>query len=159
MNTGIDFSKAPLGMHAVCPADKEKGLEPGAVYILKNINHKVNIENTNQLHPFYLVQISAGGEVISNHLNVKHTLDVLRSIAKKHPNAVMDLCDKFNLETDDGRKMDNYSRLLGLSIDSIIHTQEESDIDSLFSPGGTTVLTNDIQGLEDFELIAFMIIR
>lgn len=65
---------------------------------------------------------------------------------------------KFNDETNDGKDMKKYSKLLNESINSIINIKEESDIDSLFRSGGTTMLLNDIQGLEDFELISFMVI-
>lgn len=65
---------------------------------------------------------------------------------------------KFNDETNDGKDMMKYSKLLNESINSIINIKEESDIDSLFRSGGTTMLLNDIQGLEDFELISFMVI-
>ena len=65
---------------------------------------------------------------------------------------------KFNDETDDGKDMKKYSELLNESIDSIINIKEESDIDSLFRSGGTTMLLNDIKGLEDFELISFMVV-
>ena len=57
---------------------------------------------------------------------------------------------KFNDETNDGKDMMKYSKLLNESINSIINIKEESDIDSLFRSGGTTMLLNDIQGLEDF---------
>ena len=56
--------------------DIERGIKEGVVFVLKNINNEVNIDKTNQLHPFYLVYISAKGEIVSNHLNVKNTLDI-----------------------------------------------------------------------------------
>lgn len=55
--------------------------------------------------------------------------------------------------------MEHYSKLLQSAIDSIIHVKEESDIDSLFSFGETSALTNEIKGLDDFELICFLIIK
>jgi hypothetical protein len=41
----------------------------------------------------------------------------------------------------------------------MIAVKEESDIDSLFSPGATTALVNSIRGLDDFELIAFLVVQ
>ena len=64
---------------------------------------------------------------------------------------------EFNKETNDGKKMDKYSRLLEDTIRSIIHVNEESDIDSLFSSGGTTALLESIKGLDDFELISLVV--
>ena len=159
INTGKDLSQIPNGMHAVAPKDESKGITEGVIFILKNINKEVNIDNTNQLHPFYLVYIKQNGEIISNHLNVKNTLDILRSISKGKDEPIKAVYEIFNDETDDGKNMKTYSVLLGNSIDSIIHVKDESDVDSLFTAGGTTALINSIKGLEDFELIAFMVIK
>ena len=146
------------GLHAVVPADEEKGIKKGVIFILKNINSEVNIENSNQLHPFYIVYISDDGKILSNHLNVKNTLDILRYISKGRKEPIKSAYKKFNDETDDGNHMEKYSNLLNESINSIINVKEEADINSLFREGGTTILENDITGLDDFELIAFVAI-
>ena len=158
VNAHGDLNKIPNGMNSVVFAQPEKGIEKGVIYVLKNINNTVNIDNMNQLHPFYLVYIKEDGEILSNHLNVKNTLDILRtlSVGKEYPFKMA--YSKFNEETDDGRIMKKYSSLLNTSIESIINIKEENDIESLFSPGGTTMLKSNIQGLEDFELITFMVI-
>ena len=159
INQGHNLESVPNGMHAVCLKNQEKGINEGVIYVLKNINNAVNINNTNQLHPFYLIYIGQDGQVISNHLDVKKTLDILRSIAKGNDEPIPAVYELFNNETDDGKKMDTYSQLLSDAISSIIHVNDELDIDSLFSPGGTTFLDTGVKGLEDFELIAFMVIK
>jgi hypothetical protein len=40
----------------------------------------------------------------------------------------------------------------------MIDVTDERDVDSLFTPGPTTALTQVIGGLDDFELIAFLAI-
>lgn len=149
----------PNGMHAVCKKNPELGIEEGVVFVLKNINNEVNIDNTNQLHPFYLVYIKDNGEVLSNHLNVKNTLDVVRAISRGVSDPISEVFNAFNGETDDGKKMGKYSELLGSSIESILNVKDASDVDSLFSGGGTTALRNTVKGLEDFELITFLVIK
>lgn len=158
VNTHNGIEKVPNGMHSVVPCNESLGIKRGIIYILKNINSSVNINNINQLHPFYLVYIQEDGEILSNHLNVKHTLDLLRIMSKGNSEPIRDAYSKFNEETNDGKNMKKYSELLGQSISSIINLKEETDIDSLFRKGGTTMLVNDIQGLDDFELIAFMVV-
>lgn len=147
------------GMHTVCMKEVEKGIDEGVIYVLKNINRDVNIDNTNQLHPFYLVYIKENGEIASNHLNVKETLDILRLISKGHSEPIKSVYEKFNDETDDGKKMRKYSELLSMAIESIISVQDDSDVDSLFSEGGTTACAGRIKGLEDFELLTFAVIK
>ncbi len=148
----------PFGLHSVVHENKELGVEKGVIYVLKNINNEVNIDNMNQLHPFYLVYIKEDGEILSNHLNVKHTLDILRIISKGKSNPIKSAYNIFNEFTNDGKDMKLYSNLLSQSIDSIINIKEENDIESLFRTGGTTMLQNNIKGLKDFELIAFMVV-
>ena len=159
MNEKGSLDGVPNGMHAVARQHPENDIRPGVIFVLKNIHNEVNIDNTNQLHPFYLVYISENGEVISNHLNVKHTLDILRAVSKGYDVPIKEVYEPFNEETEDGKNMKKYSDLLNKSIESILNVKEETDIDSLFSPGGTTALINNIKGLEDFELIAFTVIK
>ncbi|MCD8439953.1 helicase-related protein [Tenacibaculum finnmarkense] len=160
INEGNDLKGIPNGMHAVCPKITEKGIDEGVIFVLKNINSDVNIDNNNQLHPFYLVYIKQNGNIISNHLNVKNTLDILRGIAKGNSEPITKMFQQFNTETKDGKNMKTYSNLLEKSIESIIEVKDESVIDSLFSKGGTTAnLSGNIKGLEDFDLITFLVIK
>lgn len=146
------------GLHSVVPSDEANGIEKGTIFVLKNINSSVKIESSNQLHPFYMVYIKEDGQVLSNHFSVKNTLDLLRYISKDNKEPIKEAYNKFNDETNDGSNMTKYSELLNKSIESIINVKEETDIESLFRRGGTTMLQNDIKGLEDFELIAFVVI-
>ena len=152
-----DVEHAPFGMNAVVRAtDLAK---PGVIYILKNRNAGVNIDKMNLLHPFYMVYIADDGTVSCDHLQPKKLLDVMRHVCKGQDKPNKELCTIINKETCDGRKMQHYSDLLANAIDSIITVKEESDIDSLFSVGETTALLSDVKGLDDFELITFLIIR
>ena len=152
-----DVEHAPFGMNAVVEAtDLAK---PGVIYILKNRNAGVNIDKMNLLHPFYMVYIADEGTVICDHLQPKKLLDVMRHVCKGKDKPDQELCTIINKETCDGRKMQHYSNLLAKAIDSIITVKEESDIESLFSVGETTALLGNVNGLDDFELITFLIIR
>lgn len=154
-----DIANVSNGIHTVCQKDISKNLDDGIIFILKNINQNVNIDNTNQLHPFYLVHINKDAEVISNHLSVKNILDTIRYLCKGKDEPIASVYEPFNEETKDGKNMGEYSSLLNEAISSIIDTKDETDIESLFSSGGTSILENEIKGLDDFELIAFIVIR
>ena len=147
----------PFGMCAVVGASEL--VEPGVIYVLKNKNNGVNIDRSNLLHPFYMVYISHGGTVICDHLSPKKLLDKMRYACKDKTVPDMALCKQFNKETRDGKNMRHYSDLLQSAIESIITVKEESDIDSLFSVGETSALTYNIKGLDDFELITFLVIK
>jgi len=152
-----DLDQKPFGMHAVVPATDD--LPKGVIFVLKNRNEGVNIDNLNRIHPFYMVYISDSGEVICDYLNPKKLLDDMRLLCRGKNKPIKEVYQLFNEETDDGRKMSRMSQLLSDAIDSIIDTKEESDLDSLFKPGGTTIGINNISGLDDFELICFLVVK
>ena len=152
-----DLEKKPKGMHAVVPATEE--LPEGVIFVLKNINNGVNIDNKNRIHPFYMVYIGIDGEVICDYLNPKKLLDDLRLLCRGKKEPIKELCQRFNEETDDGRDMTEMSELLSEAINSIIDCKDGSDIDSLFRAGGTSALMSVVSGLNDFELICFLVIK
>ena len=154
-----ELNSMPSGMHAVVTAKPEMGLHPGVIFTLRNLNQSVNVSQQNRLHPYYLVYINREGEVIHDHTEVKRLLDLVRSCCKGQAQPIPDACRLFNKETADGRKMQVYSDLLGKTIRSMIEVKEEKDLDSLFSGGKTTALVNTIVGLDDFELITFLVIQ
>ena len=152
-----DVEHAPFGMSAVVRGNNN--VKPGVIYILRNKNKDINTDKKNLLHPFYMVYLSDTGEVICDYLHPKKLLDSMRHICKGQDKPDMDLCRTFNKTTSDGRNMGHYSDLLHAAIESIISVKEESDLDSLFSVGETTALLGDIKGLDDFELITFLVIK
>jgi hypothetical protein len=157
MKRNPEIESSPHGLHAIVPSSED--LPPGIIYVLKNINDKVNIDKLNRLHPFYMVYIGDDGAVICDYLSPKKLLDEMRRLCRNREEPYKELCRLFNAETKDGRDMSKYSRLLQGAIQSIIQAKEEKDIDSLFRQGGTTALNGNIKGLDDFELIAFLVIR
>lgn len=152
-----DIDKAPFGLHSVAAASEET--PAGVIYVLKNRSNSVNIDNQNRLHPFYMVYISNDGEVICDHLSPKQMLDKMRFLCKGKTEPIPELYRQFNKETRDGRNMSEFSKLLGDAIASIIEVKEESDIDSFLGGGQMSFLTNEIKGLDDFELICFLVVR
>lgn len=152
-----NLDKTPFGLHAIVPSDGEE-IVPGVIYILKNLNNGIDLENQNRLHPFYIVYIADDGTIVSNHLEPKKCLDILRHACRGKTEPINILCRDFNVMTKDGKDMTKYSELLEDAISSIIDVNEESDIDSLFKTGGTTALRTKIKGLDDFELICFVVV-
>ena len=152
-----DLEKTPRGLHAVVP--KTEGCPEGVIFVLKNVNNSVNIDNQNRIHPFYMVYISTEGEIVCDYLNPKGLLDDVRLLCRGKSEPIKALCAQFNRETDDGRNMSEMSGLLSMAIDSIIDAKADNDIDSLFKSGGTSALMSAVSGLDDFELICFFVVK
>ncbi len=152
-----DIEKAPFGLNAVVPANEDA--PAGVIFVLKNRSDGVNIDNQNRLHPFYMVYISGEGEVICDHLSPKQMLDKMRFLCKGKIEPMPEAYKQFNKETRDGKDMSKFSHLLGKAIASIIEVKDVSDIDLFLGGGQVSFLTNEIKGLDDFELICFLVVR
>lgn len=152
-----DLAHTPFGLHAVVGSNEK--MPPGVIFILKNHNKDIVVDRQNQLHPFYMVYVTHDGEVHCNHLSVKRMLDLMRWACRGKSVPDAQRCQRFNKATRDGRKMDAYSDLLRQAVGSIIEVKAQQTIDSLFAEGTTTALEHTIQGLDDFELIAFLVVE
>lgn len=154
-----ELAGAPKGLHAVVPADPVKGLAPGIIFALKAVGGAASANRQNRLHPYYLIYMGADGHVVADHGEVKRLLDLVRAAAKGVIEPVPAACRAFNARTADCQDMSAPSALLNSAIHAMIDSKDERDIDSLFTAGATTALTHAIRGLEDFELIAFIVVE
>ena len=152
-----DIDKTPYGLHAIVKATED--MPAGVIYVLKNRSDSVNIDHQNRLHPFYMVYIGDDGKILCNHLSPKDMLDKMRFLCRGKVEPDFELCKSFNKETRDGKNMETYSKLLGDAIASIIEVKEESDIDSFLDGGQISFVDSNIKGLDDFELICFLVVR
>ena len=157
INSNHDVEHTPFGLHAVVHASDQA--PAGTVFVLKNRTAGVNIDHKNQLHPFYMVYIKDDGEVLVDHLHPKDLLDKMRLLCKPMTKPDVKLCSAFNKETRDGLRMGKYSELLGKAIESIVTKKEESDIDSFLDGYVGELFEERITGLDDFELICFLVIK
>lgn len=157
VQTHGSLEQAPKGLHAVIPATET--LPAGVIFGLRNLNPNKHHDEQNRLHPYYLVYISEQGDVLASHVQAKQLLDMLRAACKGHTEPLLEACQAFNRRTQDGRDMQSISELLNQAIHSMIEAKEESDLDSLFSGTQTTALVNHIQGLDDFELLGFVVVQ
>ena len=149
--------KIPMGLHSVI--SKKDDLKPGVIFILKNLNKKINVNKQNYLHPFYMVYISNESEVLINHLAIKDLLDTLRFLCKNKKDTDKESVKLFNKETKDGHKMNRYSELLSSTIKSIIEVKNENEIDAIISGKDFSFFAEQIDGLDDFELICFLVVE
>lgn len=152
-----ELEDAPKGMNAVVRAKEE--LPPGVLFVLKNLEKSVDINSQNRLHPFYMVYLTDDGEVFIDHLEPKKILDSFRFLCRGKGKYDEVLCKSFNRETRDGKNMGRYSELLEEAIKSIIDVKNDSELDSFLMGEDISFFAETIEGLDDFELISFLVIR
>lgn len=156
------LEKAPMGMYAVSSIEDENlknQVKPGVIFTLKQVNSDIKPSESNPLSPYFMVYVYDDGTVRYNYLHTKKILDFYKKLCSGKKEVIPELVEVFNQDTGDGRYMEKYSELLEDAIQSIIGKTEEKGVASLFSKGGTTLQKSLFSGIEDFELISFLIVK
>lgn len=151
-----ELDNAPFGIYSIVPAGE---FEPGVIFLLRQVKGVNESKDKNALTPYYLVYISEDEEVKLNYIQSKKILDYYQKLCSGKKEVFRNLVESFDRETDNGRQMDKYSQLLKESIENIIGKKQETGVRSLFTKGGTSPVKNNIEGLEEFELISFLILK
>lgn len=151
-----ELDNAPFGIYSIVPAGE---FEPGVIFLLRQVKGVKESKDKNALTPYYLVYISEDEEVKLNYIQSKKILDYYQKLCSGKKEVFRNLVGSFDRETDNGRQMDKYSQLLKESIENIIGKKQETGVRSLFTKGGTSPVKNNIEGLEEFELISFLILK
>jgi hypothetical protein len=154
------LEQAPMGMYAIVATSPDlQEIQPGVIFALKQVNPHVAVEKHNALYPYYMVYIHSDGTVQYNYLHTKKILDYYKKLCVGEREVLAGLVEIFNQETDEGRDMKVYSNLLESAIQNLAGKVEEAGVASLFNKGGTTLSNQAMSGLEDFELISFLVIK
>ena len=153
-----ELQEAPPGIYSIVkiPQELQNELQPGVIFLLKETK---TYKTENPLNPYYLVYITEEKIVKYNYLQSKKILDYYKKLCSGQKEALHDLVKIFNKETKNGTKMDKYSELLRLAIENTQGKEEEIGVKSLFRRGSTTPTKKDIKGLEELELITFLLIK
>ncbi|MDR3290571.1 MAG: DEAD/DEAH box helicase family protein [Methanobrevibacter sp.] len=156
-----ELKEAPNGIYSIVKIDDEfrDELKEGVIFLLKQIKGKMEAHDQNSLSPYYLIYINEDSTIAFNYNHSKNIMDYYKKICSSQKEVFKDLIKKFNEETKDGRKMDKYSDLLKIAIENILGKKEEKGISSLFKKGGTNLVKNDYKGLDEFELITFLVLK
>jgi hypothetical protein len=156
------LEQSPSGLLAVASLDanlQQEGLEPGVIFCLKNIRNPVQTDNSYALAPHFLVYVTAEGEVKHPFTATRQVLDNLKKLAVRHSVPDEIAIAAFNRTTRKGVNMQPYQQLLAKAIDSIAGKSQETGVLSLFSRGGTVLAPGESQGVEDFEVVSYLVLQ
>jgi SNF2 family DNA or RNA helicase len=133
-------------------------IKPGVFFCLRSENTKTKIDSTYALAPYYLVYVADTGEVLLNFSQAKKILDLSKklSLGRSHPD--MEAVKRFNTITRDATDMSHYQNLLAKAVAAITGKAEEKGVESLFHRGGTVLSKESFQGMDDFEVVSYLII-
>ncbi|MHB8128964.1 MAG: ATP-dependent helicase, partial [Mobilitalea sp.] len=152
---------APNGMYAVTTIDEaiRDTVKPGVIFTLKQIKGREQSKEQNPLFPYYMVYMTDDGEVKLSFLHAKKILDYYKKLCSGKNEVLRELVTEFNSQTDDGKKMGHFSELLGTAIENLVGKKQEIGVVSLFTKGGTTMQKSFFDGIEDFELVTFLVLK
>jgi len=152
------LEKAPTGYYAaVSPANEET--KPGVIFCLRDIHRKVQKDANYALAPYYIVYVAEDGAVLFNHLQSKKSLDIFKKLCANSAELDQSAINALAASTKDGKDMGDYQFMLEAAITSIVGKTEEKGVESLFSRGGTVLTQDHFKGIEDFEVVSFLIIK
>nr|MBC8433248.1 DEAD/DEAH box helicase family protein [Candidatus Desulfatibia vada] len=155
------LEQMPPGAFAVTHLDnliEEDGLEPGVIFCLRSESAKVSTDSTFALAPHYLVWVSESGEVQMNFTQAKKILDLLKKLSLGRSQPDEGAVVRFNFATRDATDMSKYQALLAKAVAAITGKAEEKGVESLFQRGGTVLSRESFQGIDDFEVVSYLII-
>jgi len=151
----------PTGIYAVTDINEKlkNDISSGVIFCLKQKNFTESEKGQNSLYPYHLVYVKEDGTIEIKNTNPKKILDIYKAITSNKNETIKKLVNEFNQETKNGNKMDKYTGLLEKAIFDIKGYIEEKGVKSLFRLGKSTILDNKVTGLDDFELITFLVIK
>lgn len=156
------LESAPTGLFAVTridPALRDPDIESGVIFCLKNITGKAAHDDSYALAPYYLVYVTDSGQIKYNFVQAKKILDILKKQGLGWHRPDTKAVAKYLLDTENGKDTSQYRHALELAVGSIIGKAEEKGVESLFSRGGTVLTKDSFKGIEDFEVISYLIIK
>ena len=156
----------PLGTYAVVATSEdqsgntENAIPPGAIFCLRAVGDAAAraAEPGYPLSPHFVVHVGNEGEVLLPYSQAKQVLDRLKNVCIGRDLPDAEACGRFDKATHFGRDMDVYQKLLSRAVAAIAGKSQERAVASLFTPGGTHAQKGEFAGINDFEVVAYLVI-
>ncbi len=156
------LNRLPLGAYAVTSSQSfgEVTIPPGVVFCLKSESRATGeVEDPGYpLNQHYLVHMGEDGQTLLSPNQVKPILDRLRKLCVGRDHLDQEACRRFDALTRNGEEMAVYQKLLAEAVAAVAGRSDERAVESLFTPGGTFSAKGEFAGMNDFEVIAFVIV-
>ena len=154
------LKRSPLGVHSVIlnQDSQNSTIGEGTIFCVRLLKNEVQTDNYS-LEPYYLVYVDENNEVKLGFTSAKTILDIYKNLCMGKNEAMNEAVKLFENETDNYANMSHYTTQLKTAVESIIGKKEESGMDSLFSRGGTTISSDSFSGIDDFELISYLVAK
>jgi ERCC4-related helicase len=151
-----ELQQLPIGGRSFVDTDEPD--EGGVLFCLKSENPNISIDPNYSIAPYYLVYVDHEGEVKLPFTKTKKLLDLFKQMSLGNRSPDNQALQEFQRATENGKYMEAYQRLLAKGVQSISGKAEEKGVESLFDRGGTHITKHSFKGLNDFEVVSYLII-
>ena len=110
------------------------------------------------LAPHYLVHVAEEGTILLPHTRARRFLERLKAVCHGRKQPDWRAWARFERATRQGEDMRQARKLLAAAVASVVGKSEERAVASLFAPGGTHALAGEFAGINDFEVVAFLVV-
>ena len=162
-NNKIELEAAPSGVYAVAH-DESRPTETGVIFFLRQRNASTDIQRkaASPIHPFYAVYIRKNGDIRYGCANARQVLDLFESVTAGKTQPLQDLCIQFDNDTQNGRDMEHYNKLLKAIIDHIGRAHTTTQIEGMRRGGSRSFKLPRRSEIprytSDFELVTWLVI-
>ena len=139
----------------------EEDVPPGVIFCLRAEGEAEENQHVPDypLAPHYLVHVGEDGSLLLPFTQAKAVLDRLKRLCVGQRHAPMSQPGTASMrppaEDETCGRPSAYSLL---PVSSIVGASEERAVASLFTPGGTYALAEEFIGMDDFEVVAFLVV-
>ena len=149
----------PLGACAVTTTH-DADVPPGILFCLRAEGTAAAkaVDPGYPLAPVYLVHVGEHGSVLLPYTQAKNALDRLKRLSMGRDLPDAGAVARHAKATRNGDDMRNAQDLLAAAVASVVGKSEERAVASLFSPGGTHAMKGEFAGMNDFEVLAYLVI-
>ena len=152
------LEKSPSGFYSAIQNPNGEFVA-GTIFCLKDIHGKVEFDANYALAPYYIVYVAENGDIVFNHLQGKKSLDIFKKLCAMNKELDSKSIEALNAQTKNGKDMGAYQYMLECAMQSIVGKTEEKGVESLFARGGTVLTQDHFSGIDDFEVISYLIIK
>jgi hypothetical protein len=154
------LERMPFGSFAVTTTGGDEAVQPGVIFCLRAMGEKAYqaLDPAYPLAPHYLLHVGDDGQVLLTYTQAKPLLDRLKrvSMGRDLPDALA--CKRMEKATRNGADMSHYQQLLASGVEALVGKSSERAVASLFTPGGTYALQGEFRGINDVEVVAYLVV-
>ena len=158
-----ELEATPNGAYALTDGN-DNALRPGVIFFLRQRNAGTDKQEktASPIHPYYAVYIRATGDIRYGCPNARQVMEAFEASAVGKTEPLQKLCDRFDRETQNGKNMARYDKLLNTVIAHISRAHQKKQIQGLAAgaPRDAKLVpaSKSPKQADNFELVTWLVL-